>query len=590
MKKLVKSIMALVLALVMTVCSTSIALAAEKTIPVVFVHGMGSTPLYKDLGTKDCKKVPSVNLDIFTANDNYIINQLLDAVKGNVSNTSKFIDDAADVMSAFTDIACDKNGNSLYNVTNKNYWTNSMAYHKDYLETKTANEPALVKQICNKVGADNVYCFNYDWRLDFVETADKLNSLIEIVKAEKGVDKVKLVGGSEGTCIIACYVDKYMYKNDIERVVYLDGAITGVSAAGAFAQDLYFNADYLVKYLEELTKTYNNRAINMQKLTPLAKSFNKPINNICNLVNKVLKDKKQTTKFYNKVLYPVFGNIPAMWGYIPYDMFDSAVVKMSAIGFLDKNSGLYSKICAYHEIQGRAASNIKALQAKGVEVAVIASYGTPSMPITSGYKNQSDILIDTKYAAVGATVADYGKILPASKVQNNKYASPDEIIDASTCAAKDSTWFVKDVQHMNFWYGTEACDFVATIVATDADVNITSIKSLTGIGQFVGTDTKQNIVEIKTKAPAPSLKLATAKKALTATVGAVQNAKGYELQYTTDKSFKSGVKTVKLSKNGAKTIKSLKSGKVYYIRTRCYKIVNGKTTYSKYTIKSIKIK
>lgn len=590
MKKLFKSLISVILAIVMLVCSSSIALAAEKVTPVVFVHGMGSTPLYKDLGTKNVKKVPNIDFGVFTANDNYILNQLLDAVKGNVSNVDKFIDDAASVMQGFTDIACDKNGNSLYDVRNRNYWTDSMAHHKDYLETKNANEPALVKQICDRIGADNVYCFNYDWRLDFVETADKLNSLIDIVKAEKGVEKVRLIGGSEGTCIIASYVDKYMYKDDIERIVYLDGAITGVSAAGAFAQDLYFDASYLQKYLVELTKTYNNRAINMQKLAPVAPALAKPINNLCNLVNKVLKNKKQTTKFYNEVLYPVFGNIPAMWGYIPYDMFDTAVAKMSAIGFLDKNSGLYTKITAYHKIQGRAASNIKALQAKGVEVAVVASYGTPSMPITSGYKNQSDILIDTKYASVGGTIADYGKILPASKVQKNKYASPDEIVDASTCATKDSTWFVKDVQHMNFWYGTQACDFIAILTTTNAPLTIDGIKAETGIGQFVGTDNAQNIVEIKTKASAPSLKLTTTKKTINATVGAVQNAKGYEIQYSTDKNFKSGVKTVKLTKNGTKTIKSLKSGKVYYVRTRCYKVVNGKTTYSKYATKSIKVK
>lgn len=52
----------------------------------------------------------------------------------------------------------------------------------------------------------------------------------------------------------------------------------------------------------------------------------------------------------------------------------------------------------------------------------------------------------------------------------------------------------------------------------------------------------------------------------------VTNAAGYQIQYSTDKKFKKGVKTVtvKGKKNVSKTISKLKSKKTYYVRIRAY--------------------
>ncbi len=58
-----------------------------------------------------------------------------------------------------------------------------------------------------------------------------------------------------------------------------------------------------------------------------------------------------------------------------------------------------------------------------------------------------------------------------------------------------------------------------------------------------------------------------------------KQASGYQLQYSTDKKFKKGVKSVSINKNktAAKTIKKLKAGKRYYVRVRSFKNakVNG---------------
>ena len=89
-----------------------------------------------------------------------------------------------------------------------------------------------------------------------------------------------------------------------------------------------------------------------------------------------------------------------LWEFIPYDDFDDSVDAMTAIGFLDQSSGLYKKITRYHKVQKRLPGNLKAMQKAGTDVVIVANYGLPNIPINSAYANQTDILIDTKYASV----------------------------------------------------------------------------------------------------------------------------------------------------------------------------------------------
>ena len=60
---------------------------------------------------------------------------------------------------------------------------------------------------------------------------------------------------------------------------------------------------------------------------------------------------------------------------------------------------------------------------------------------------------------------------------------------------------------------------------------------------------------------------------------------GYEVQYSTDKNFASGNKTINVKKNKttSSTIKKLKAKKKYYVRVRTYKTVNGAKIYSEWS-------
>ena len=100
----------------------------------------------------------------------------------------------------------------------------------------------------------------------------------------------------------------------------------------------------------------------------------------------------------------------------------------------------------------------------------------------------------------------------------------------------------------------------------------------------------QTKVTVK-KAVLKSVKSA-AKKALTVTWKKDASVKGYLVQVSLKKNFKSA-KTVNIGK--AKTvstkIKGLKSGKKYYVRVRAYKVSGGTKVYGKWSaVKNSKVK
>ena len=60
---------------------------------------------------------------------------------------------------------------------------------------------------------------------------------------------------------------------------------------------------------------------------------------------------------------------------------------------------------------------------------------------------------------------------------------------------------------------------------------------------------------------------------------------GYQIEYSTNKNFKSGNKkvTIKKNKTTSTTVKKLKKNKKYYVRIRTYKTVSGKKYYSEWS-------
>lgn len=102
-------------------------------------------------------------------------------------------------------------------------------------------------------------------------------------------------------------------------------------------------------------------------------------------------------------------------------------------------------------------------------------------------------------------------------------------------------------------------------------------------GDYSGKVKKSYAVVDKKTIPAnvKGLKLTASKKAVSAKWNGVKKlADGYEIQYSTDKKFLTGVKTKKIKKASATTISLGKLKGKYYVRIRSYNTENKLTAYS----------
>ena len=121
-------------------------------------------------------------------------------------------------------------------------------------------------------------------------------------------------------------------------------------------------------------------------------------------------------------------------------------------------------------------------------------------------------------------------------------------------------------------------------VTYSSNVNV-GIATITITGKENYTGTFKRTFEINPKGTTLS-KLIAGKKQIKITWKKQKTqTSGYEIQYSTNKKFKSGKKTTTIKKNKttSTTVKKLKAKKKYYVRIRTYKTVNGKKIYSSWS-------
>lgn len=157
-----------------------------------------------------------------------------------------------------------------------------------------------------------------------------------------------------------------------------------------------------------------------------------------------------TDRVFEELMYPVFGSMPGIWSFVTDDEYEQAK-KMA----FDENTSkrLISRLDEYHyNVQCKAGEILNRAKNNGVKIMIVAGYNKQRTPLVESYMSNSDATVDTKYASVGATVADLGSALPEGYVQKNEagvhdHLSKDGVIDASTCLLPENTWFIKDMLH-----------------------------------------------------------------------------------------------------------------------------------------------
>ena len=492
MKRVIK-ILCVVMAAVTVLCSASVAFAKERVTPVIVMHGLGGSDIFNNIGTDDESRIPQYGLDTSAMLKNQVLMQealkLLD--KDRKVNYNKLFAELGKIL-ASTGFNCTADGNAQDGQGIKGEWYEPVSKHPEYLTLRNFSINSIARDICDMYGAKNVYAFNFDWRLDVYDTAKQLRKLVVAVKKQTGAKRVIIAGMSLGGAVISAYMDAYKTKNDVEKYVFINGAQLGVDAARLFRMDFTLDKKSVLAYLKHLETAFEGgaqkdifRTVNALGDARIGTAVNK-------LNKEVAQNPKRLKQFYLTVMKPWLANCPTPWECIPYNEFNACVKIMEQTGILNKKSGLYKRITRYHKIQGRFKSNLKWVKKHGAQVVIIANYGTKGLPLTSKKNNNTDMVIDTKYASVGATVALYGKKVK----KGGKYVSPDRAINAATCTLPDNTWFFKGVTHGIYRYGTPTTKFMAQLVIHKGKCNIKTIKKKYGYSQFVKADKNQKLKNV----------------------------------------------------------------------------------------------
>ncbi|HZK21559.1 MAG TPA: hypothetical protein VFC76_04690 [Oscillospiraceae bacterium] len=395
--------------------------------PIIFLSGLGSAPLTRDAGTDNEQRLWKID-------ETYLISEfakLAPSVPKLIANGDfdAFGDEIVKVINTvFGDLALDENGVSSERVTYE------MREYTSY-----------------EHGLDRDFYFAYDFRISPFETAALLKDVVENIKELTGHDKVSFKASSMGGVIAMAYLSAYGTE-DIDKIVFINCPILGTEVAGElFTKQLEINKNALIRYGGQALPALDNDPLAAILYAVIEGLDASGIWDMLLFAADFFID-KLGEKVLSEAVVPIFTSMPGLWAFVSDLYFEQA--KESAIN-PETQSGLLSKINDYHyNVQNNAAAILNNARANGVCIYIIAGYDMQRTPLVPSFLNDSDGTVDTKYASVGATVAPIGETFETGYTQavnldGINFISPDNHIDASTCALPFNTWFIKNMLHCN---------------------------------------------------------------------------------------------------------------------------------------------
>lgn len=300
------------------------------------------------------------------------------------------------------------------------------------------------------------YWFNYDWRLDPLETADVFNDYVQTIKTTTGSEKVAIVATCLGTNIVTAYIAKYG-TGDLHGVTFDGGVSYGSEVlsetiSGKFKVD----GNAINRVLMDCANygLFDIGSFAMATIDLLEKS------GALDAVVGVTKE-----YIYYKVVEGVtsalalstFFTWPNYWACVTAEDYDTAMNYVFGEEGSEKRTeyaGLITKIENYNEVVRKNIPAImKGIKEDGVNIGIMAKYGSQMIPVCQSSDMVSDQIASVYRASFGATTSTVYDTLSedyiAQRVAEGKgrYISPDKQIDASTCLFPDNTWFYKGATH-----------------------------------------------------------------------------------------------------------------------------------------------
>ena len=285
------------------------------------------------------------------------------------------------------------------------------------------------------------YEFHYDFRSGPYKPARQLNDFIEELCRITNHEKISLMGSSQGSNIVMTYVKEYGIDR-LETLTLVNGASMGATLMGEiFTNRFALSGPATINYFSARKDNHSDSPRRAAfwawlRTTPL-QNFYMPLN----------IGSETGGWFYRQWMSLVVGWMPILLTFLPEDDYREARrVLEGHAQYAKKYAGLLAECDKYFdEVQTKTTQLLLDAKEAGVRVAVIASYGKAPIPLIRNTSYQCDSIIDTSYESLGATTAPIGETLPPGG--DGRYRSPDGVIDASTCALPDQTWFIKGSSH-----------------------------------------------------------------------------------------------------------------------------------------------
>ncbi len=425
-----------------------------KNVPVIVVRGMDFGGLYVDCGTENEK--PAINTDA-----GMIVKGVFKAIGKGIAKFSfdGIIDGVADLATdIFVNLSMDENGDSLYNVSVPEYPESADNYEN--LRNGEGFEYGIVRTCIETFGEGHTYYVNYDWRLDPYVVADDINAAVETAVRNTGHDKVNIVCCSMGGLMTVAYLTEYGYEK-VNRCLFMSSTFCGAQVASDL---LCGKVDIAPENLYNLLKNLTSD----QKILSFmidAVDYVGGFDAITNLTDRIFDNYKD--EIFADVIKPVFGKMLTLWGLAQPEDYDAAINYMFG-GRTKENETFLNRADALQKMMNGRTALINEMIENGVEIAVVAHYDTPVVPVYENAHFNGDGTLETYQMSGYATVAPYGKTLGDDYVASNpEYLSPDRVVDLSTALFPEYTYIIKGAPHVAGSYGTDYADFIVWLLSYD---------------------------------------------------------------------------------------------------------------------------
>lgn len=330
--------------------------------------------------------------------------------------------------------------------------------------------------------------FYYDWREDPIVLAVELHDYIEYVCAVTGHEKVNLIAYSMGSICTMTYLERYGYDR-VEGLLLSAAALNGVSCAGEpYTGNIKFDPAGIVRYVDSMITHDEQGDLIMSLLKLLEKAG--VIKSLAHITDNIIKNLED--RVYAEVLTPLFGTSLGMWSLIPDEYYEQA--KELLLPDKEMYAELIAKADDYHyNVQTRNEEILNGAIERGIKFGILVKYNLQGFPVGNNVNNSTDTVIDVKYAGFGATAAPLGKTLGEGYTQavdcGHNHISPDNKIDASTGTYPEQTWFVRDFVHMR--NAQDYDDLINLILFSEEQVTVFSNATYP---QFLRLDEKTNTI------------------------------------------------------------------------------------------------